>query len=364
MRACLALFVLAAGLAAQMQRPVPPPRVNPDLSVTYFVDVDAKDVRLFDTVHSTAPPGLAFTRGDDGLWTLTTPPYEAGTHEFAFVIDGVPTSSLTNSDWGDRLPRGYYPLDPIEVRGPEAMPYDLRPVPHGVVHSHIIRSDQFDREGSIYVYTPPGYEAAGHCYPVLYLLHTSDNASFWTRYGYANRIMDNLIADGGARPMVIVMTQTGGGQAASAVEHYLLNEVMPFAERTYRIERSPTVRYLAGNSSGAMHARNIGFLHPELFSAIGIMSGGGLNMAAPPLDITYSKLSDATSFNAMVPLIYIAVGERDRSAANIVGNVARLRDSLDRLGIRNTFRLTTDEHSWFNWRRYLAEFVRALSTLP
>ncbi|MGH9719062.1 MAG: alpha/beta hydrolase [Bryobacteraceae bacterium] len=87
--------------------------------------------------------------------------------------------------------------------------------------------------------------------------------------------MDNLSADGAAREMIIVMTQTGGGQAPALVERYLLDEVIPFAERTYRIDGARISRFLAGNSSGAMHARNIGFLHPELFSAIGIMSGAG-----------------------------------------------------------------------------------------
>jgi enterochelin esterase family protein len=249
--------------------------VNPDLSVTYFVDVDAQDVRLLDTVFSTAPPGLAFTKGPDGIWSVTTPPYEPGTHEYALVIDGVPTSALTSNDWADRLPRGYYPFDSIDVRGPDPLPYDLRRVPHGVVHAHTLRSGQFDREGSLYIYTPPGYDSSGKSYPVLYLMHTSDNASFWTRYGLADRIMDNLLADGETREMILVMTQTGAGQARALVEHYLLDEVMPFAERTYRIEGSPASRFLAGNSSGAMHARNIGFLHPELFSAIGLMSGGG-----------------------------------------------------------------------------------------
>ncbi|MBI4902839.1 MAG: hypothetical protein HY820_04340 [Acidobacteria bacterium] len=353
-------LTLVCGLLGQIQRPVPPPRVNPDLSVTYFVDVDAKDVRLFDTVFSTAPPGLAFTKGPDGIWSLTTPPYEPGIHEYALVIDGVPTSAVTSSDWVDRLPRGYYPFDFIEVRDSNPFPYDLRPVPHGVVHAHTVRSEQFDRDGRLYVYTPPGYETSGRAYPVLYLMHTSDNASYWTRYGFADRIMDSLIADGETREMIIVMTQTAGGLASTLVERYLLDEVIPFAERTYRIDAARTSRFLAGNSSGAMHARNIGFLHPELFSAIGIMSGGGLNLAAAPLETTYPKLTGAAAFNEQVPFIFIAVGERDLSAANIVANVQRLKDSLDRLGIRNTFWLTTDQHSWFNWRRYLTEFLKGL----
>ncbi|MGH9719063.1 MAG: hypothetical protein ACRD8O_02540 [Bryobacteraceae bacterium] len=81
-------------------------------------------------------------------------------------------------------------------------------------------------------------------------------------------------------------------------------------------------------------------------------------MTAPALETSYPKLSDSAAFNTQVPCIYIAIGERDVSAPNIVANVQRLKESLDRLGIRSTFSLTLDEHGWFNWRRYLAEFVK------
>jgi enterochelin esterase-like enzyme len=360
------IMILAAlfcgRLTSQIQRPVAPPRVNPDLSVTYFVDVDATDVRLFDEVFSTAPPGLSFTRGPDGIWSLTTPPYEAGTHYYALVIDGVPTSAVTFATWQDRLPAGYYPFDPIEVHGPDPQPYDLRRVPHGVVHAHTLRSEQLQREVECYVYTPPGYEGSAKRYPVLYLMHTSDNASYWTRYGLVHRIMDNLIADSEAKEMILVMTQTVGGQAPALIERHMLEEIIPFAERAYRIDPDQASRYIAGNSAGAMHARNLGFLHPELFSAVGIMSGGGLGANAVPLELTYPKLTDASAFNAQVRFIYIAVGERDRVA--IPANVQKLKDSLDRLGIPSTFKITTDEHSWFNWRRYFTDFIKRLSALP
>jgi enterochelin esterase-like enzyme len=360
------LAALNCGLVmSQIQRPAPPPRVNPDLSVTYFVDVDASSVVLADSVFSLGPPGLAFTKGADGVWSLTTPPYEAGTHVYGLVIDGVPTGVLNGNNVNDRLPRGYYPFDFIDVRGSDPLFHDAQRVPHGVVHAHTFRSEVLDREVPCYVYTPPGYESSEQNYAVLYLLHGAlERASFWTRYSYADRIMDNLIARGEAKELIIVMPDTGAADGGSLpmplIERYLLEEVIPLFEKKYRIDGAPSARYLGGNSAGANHVRNLAFLHPEMFSAVAIMSGGGLNNTAPPLESTYPKLGDATAFNQQVKLVYIALGERDLSNANIVANVRRLKESLDRLGIRNTFNLSTGGHDWFNWRRYLAEFVKGL----
>jgi enterochelin esterase-like enzyme len=354
-----------ASLSAQIQRMVPPPLVNPDLSVTFFADVDAKDVRLADTIFSQAPPGLSFTKGADGIWTLTTPPYEAGTHEYGLVIDGVPTGALTQLNVNDRLPRGYYPFDLLDVRGPEPLFHDLQQVPHGVVHVHTLHSELLGSDVNCYVYTPPSYEGSDRLYPTLYLLHGAlERPSFWTRYGYADRIMDNLIARGDAKEMILVMPDTGLADGTSQpmplAERYLIEELIPLVEQKYRIDPSPGARYLAGNSAGAANTRNIGFLHPEIFSALGIMSGGGLNATAPPLEVTYPKLADSAAFNAQVRFIYIALGDHDDSNPNILANVQRMKQSLDRLGIQNTFNLTTGGHHWFNWRRYLADFVKGL----
>jgi enterochelin esterase family protein len=308
---------------------------------------------------------LPFTRGSDGIWSLTTPPYEPGTHVYGFVIDGVPTGARADNSVNDRLPQGYYPFEMLAVRGSEPLFHDLQPVPHGVLHIHTFRSNLFARDVSGFVYTPPGYETSGRNYPVLYLLHgAAEGPAFWTRYGYAERIMDNLIASGEAKEMIVVMPDIGAADAsaqpAALAERYLLDEVIPFVERTYRVDGNPGARYLAGNSAGGMQTRNIGFLHPEVFSALGVMSGGGLAATAAPLEITYPKLAGASDFNAQVRFIYIALGDHDDSNPAIVANVQRLKDSLDRLGIHSTFTLTTGRHDWFSWRRYLAEFVKGL----
>ena len=359
MRSAPMAILVCATMRAQLTQ-----RVNPDLSVTYFVNApDAKDVRLADDVFSLGPPGLPLVKGADGIWSVTTPPYEAGTHQYGFVVDGTPAPDLWGSARTDRMPRNFFPFELIDVHGSEPLPDDLRRVPHGTVHVEVFSSERFGREVRCWVYTPPGYDASGRRYPALYLLHGNANEpSHWITYGHADRIADNLIA-GGARELVIVMPDTGdanrGNQPLDLVEAYLLDEVIPFVEQRYQIERSQSSRYLAGFSAGAVRTRHVGFLHPELFSALGLMSGGGVD-PTPPVETTYPKLADPSAFKERVRLIYLSIGKDDASSATAVINMRILKDSLDRLGIPNVYNLSDGGHYFFNWRRYLAEFLTAL----
>src|SRR3954454_22564595 len=367
------LFLLSYGLlpGQSRQRPAHPPRVNPDLSVTYFIDVDAESVFLADTVSSPGPPGLPMTKGPDGIWSVTTPPYEPGTYEYGFVIDGVPAGAELNVNAeftvNDRLPRDAYPFDLVNVRGQEPLFHDLQQVPHGAVHIQTFHSELFDRDVSLYVYTPPGYDSSSfqEPYPVLYLMHAAwQRDSMWTRFGYADRIMDNLIAAGVARRMMLVMPNTGmasgDDQPLDLVVRYMLEEVIPLVERSYRVNTAQASRYVAVIGAGSNRARELAFLYPEMFSAVGIMAGGGLGNAAAPLEVSYPKLKEAAGFKALVNNIYIGIGREDTHTAGVQANVQRLKTSLDQLGIPSTLSLTTGGYAWFNFRRFLAEFVKGL----
>jgi enterochelin esterase family protein len=218
---------------------------------------------------------------------------------------------------------------------------------------------------SCYIYTPPGYDNSKQSYPVLYLLHGSiERESTWTRFGYADRIMDNLIAAGAAREMIVVMPDTGTPDATDQpldlVVQYMLEEVIPLVEQKYRVDPAQASRYVAGVAAGSNRARELAFLHPEMFAAVGIWAGGGLGSAAAPLEVSYPKLKDAAAFNSLVRFIYLALGEEDNHTAGVKNNLQRLKDSLDKLAIPSTFYLATGGHTWFNFRRFLAEFVKGL----
>src|SRR5215831_9857545 len=138
--------------------PNPPPRVNEDLTVTYFLNApNAKEVLLADTAVSPGPPGKPLTQGPDGMWSVRVGPYEVGTHYYGFLIDGVLTGDLGGTAVTDRLSRGFLLFEPIDVRGPEPLFTDIRKVAHGAVHIETFCSARLNREVRCFTYKPPGF---------------------------------------------------------------------------------------------------------------------------------------------------------------------------------------------------------------
>jgi enterochelin esterase-like enzyme len=352
------LFILfwceTAVLNAQQ---APSVSVNTDLTVTYRITApNAKEVLLVDNVL-TPESGLPMMRGSNGVWTVTAGPYEPGDHQYVFVIDGIRTGDFGPGRNSDRLPRPAAIFETVQVRGVEPLVFDLQRVPHGAVHLETFSSRHFAREVECYVYTPPGYRGSDKRYPVLYLLHGAFMGSrVWIDLG-AQRIADSLIAAGLTQELIIVMPETSAdnrmNQSLPLTERYLLEEVIPFVQANYR---AGPVRYLAGISRGAVHTRDIGLRNPEVFSALGLFSGGGFPATDPPLEQTYPKLLESAAMNERLQIIYMAVGNQDGAVANI----DRLRASLERLGIKHHFNLSSGGHAGFNWQRYLPEFLKGL----
>ena len=137
-------------------------------------------------------------------------------------------------------------------------------------------------------------------------------------------------------------------------------EVIPIVEQKYRADTSQRSRYVAGIGAGANRARELAFLEPELFSAVAILAGGGLGNAAAPLDVSYPKIKDAATFNALLSRIFIALGAQDNHTAGLQANATKLKDSLDQFGIASILHVTTGGYTWFNFRRFFAEFVKGL----
>jgi enterochelin esterase-like enzyme len=257
----------------------------------------------------------------------------------------------------DRLSRGFLLFESVDVRGAEPLFTDVRAAPHGTVHIETFSSMALGREVRCFVYTPLGFVVGEHL-PVVYLIHGDlQDGAAWSVIGYAERITDTLIADGQARRVILAMPDTGtpnrGTLPQDTVEQYLISEVIPFVEGKYLSEPAAE-RYLAGLSAGAGHPRFTGFRNPALFSGIGIFSGGGLP-AGMVLEQIFPSLLQPELYSNMKP-VAIAVGVDDSALAN----VRRMSESLDRLGIPNHLSITTGGHTWFNWRRYLAEFLKGL----
>ena len=271
----LSFCVLCGTAAAQQARPAqaaapqrPPwlntPEVHSDNSVTFqFLAPNAQEVKL--ARDGTEP--VAMQKDDKGVWTVTTAPLAPDFYGYSFSVDGVRSLDPYNHRL---VPNLISPENFVHVPGPPSLPWETNDVPRGEVHHHFYNSTVAGDQRDFYVYTPPGYDPkAKKTYPVLYLLHGySDDASGWTAVGRANVILDNLISQGKAKPMIIVMPLGYGtmeiitlGWGAwshtdvrdknfSKFREALLTEVMPKVESEYRVTTDRNSRAIAGLSMG------------------------------------------------------------------------------------------------------------------
>jgi enterochelin esterase family protein len=248
----------------------------------------------------------------------------------------------------------------------------LNDVPHGEVHRHFYRSEAANDQRDFYVYTPPGYDpSAKKTYPVLYLLHGySDDASGWTAVGRANVILDNLIAQGKAKPMIVVMPlgygtmeviRVGWGGISNHPEvreesfrkfrDALLTEVMPKVESEYRVTTDRNSRAIAGLSMGGSESLRTGLNGLDKFAWIGAFSAGGM-----PDDFDKVFPGLGAKANEQIRLLWIACGTEDR----LITPNRNLREWLKTKGVQHVDIETPGMHTWMVWRRNLAEFAGLL----
>lgn len=238
-------------------------------------------------------------------------------------------------------------------------------VPHGTVHLHTYYSKSLNRIRRLVVYTPPGYEQkTRRKYPVLYLQHGyGDTQETWIGLGHANMILDNLIAQGRAKPMVIVMMD---GHAVVPVrgldpafikentelfERDLLETVMPFIEKEYRLKPGAVNRAIAGLSMGGGQSLTIGFNHPDLFEWV-----GGFSSVTPSSETISKALNNSEALNQELKLLWIGDGKDDFMLQRNEDFISLLKGH----NIQYEWHLTEGDHSWPVWRNYLIDFAPKL----
>jgi enterochelin esterase family protein len=364
----LAVF-LATAIAASGQAPPAPvisPEVHPDHRVTLrFRAPNAREVAL---ALEGAAKDQPMQKSDDGVWSLTIDALAPDFYGYSFVADGVhlidPSNPLLK-------PNILATQSQVHVPGPGSLPWEVTDVPHGEIHHHFYKSAVVGDQRDFYVYTPPGYNPRGtQLYPVLYLLHGfSDDASGWTEVGRANVILDNLIAEGKAKPMLVVMplgygapeilTLGFGGFRNTELRdrnfarfaQALLSEVLPHVESSYLVAKDRNSRAIAGLSMGGAESLLTGLNNSDRFAWVGAFSSGGI---PEDFDKDFPSLSSKT--NPQLRLLWIACGTDD----HLIDINRKLRAWLASKGVPHTDIETPGMHTWMVWRRNLASFTALL----
>ena len=345
------------------------PEVHPDRTVTFRIRAPkASEVSLtgdWMATPQTATGGtVPMTKGDDGVWTFTSPPLEASLHLYFFSVDGMIIADPVNPRIKLRTRTS---ASLVEVPGDPAPVWQTQNVPHGSVDWNFQHSAVYNDTHEFLVYLPPGYEKGNTRYPVLYLVHGSgDTALGWTTAGGANVILDNLIAQKKATPMIVVMPYNGGtpanppaagaggrgGNGTAAFEDYMLKELMPFIDAKYRTLPGRKNRAMAGLSAGGSATYNIGLKHLEIFSQFGIFSAAGGDFAT-----RYpAAAADVKGTNAKIDVLWIGAGQQDPADVR----AKDMEAGLTKLGIKHTFVDREGGHVWPVWRWCLSQFAPLL----
>lgn len=376
-----AALALAAAWAQQPpQGPiVNSPEVSPDRKITFrLLAPKAETVTLMaGDIPGLPRGGPQFVKGENGVWETTVGPVPPGAYRYRFVVNGVPALDPRNPEVSESNTNAW---SLVAVPGNEWM--DANNVPHGAVARVHYYSTALGRHRRMHVYTPPGYESGKGRYPVFYLLHgAGDCDDAWTSVGRAGFILDNLIAQKKAVPMIVVMPAghtsrsfaPGGGMMAAIreFEKDFVTDIMPYVERNYRVLADRKNRAIAGLSMGGMQTLNISMSHLDKFSAIGVFSSGIFGAPRPPAapgatpapsgpPPEWEKEHEAALNNGQLKrglkLFWFATGKEDFLLKTTVATV----DLFRKYGFDPVYKETDGAHTWLKWRDYLIEFAPQL----
>ena len=356
------------------------PRVDSQGRVQLRVKAaDATKVRI----NFWSNPKADMEKQADGFWIYTTPPMVPGLHYYNFVVDGAEASDTGSQSFFG----GSKYASAVEVPEPGSTYYNIQDVPHGQVRDVWYNSKVTGSWRHAMVYLPPSYEAqTRQRFPVLYLQHGGgEDETGWIRQGRANVILDNLLAAGKCKPMIIVMAYgyaKRAGQAApvvtgppaspdraramqdmfSAFEDDLTQALIPFVDKTYRSLPTRENRAMAGLSMGGMQTFQITLKNLDLFAYIGGFSGAGGGMGGAPFDVKTAfggAMSDAAAFNKRVRLVWVGIGTKEPE--RMYQGVNNFHQTLEKAGIKHIYQESPDtDHEWQTWRRALNDFAPRL----
>jgi enterochelin esterase family protein len=371
----------AIHLNAQMwgKKQVISPEINSDNSVTFRIYApEANSVKVTGSWMKGWGSSSDLIRNDTGLFELSTEPLPSEMYMYNFVVDGItvldPANVMIVRD-------GQRNQNIFMVPGDKAGLYGVNEISHGSLEKVWYNSPVLGLNRRMYVYTPPGYKQSTDKYPVLYLLHGGGgDEDAWTSLGRAPQILDNLMAAGKAKPMIVVMTNGNPGDAAAPgdapaikpksgqeepfnmgsgkFEESLVKDVIPFIEKNYRVISNKDFRVLTGLSMGGIQTMNLAFKYPDTFSYFGVMSMGLVDMTRFGVTVDEKvRDSDLEKLEKSgYKLYWIAFGKEDF----LFQSVLDMKKFLDERNFKYIYRESEGGHIWDNRRIYLSEFTPML----
>jgi enterochelin esterase-like enzyme len=346
------------------------PEVGADRAVTFRLYAPkAEKVRV--ATEFKGSNSIDMTKAEDGVWSVTTPPIDAGAYRYTFNVDGVRTSDPKNPLVSESVGNT---SSVVVVTGAAFMDASTD-VPHGAVAAVYYKSTALNgRMRRMHIYTPPGYELGGReKYPVFYLLHgAGDNDDAWTSVGRANFILDNLIAAKKAKPMIVVMPagHTSAARFTPGSADEFLNDfekdIVPYVDAHYRVLTDRKDTALAGLSMGGAQTLNLMARLPEKFAYIGVFSSGIIVLRTggggfDPSGIynwakEHAEALDSPGAKKGLKLVWLSTGADDFLLQTTKSTV----EMLDKRGFHPEYHESTGGHTWINWREYLDKFAPLL----
>ena len=335
------------------------PQILPDNRVVFRIKApEAKNLQIdlgrkYDMAKDTG-----------GFWQVTTDSVSEGFHYYSLLIDGIPVADPASETFYGmgRMAAG------IEIPFAGGGYYALRDVPHGELRTKRYYSNVTNSWRRFTIYTPPGYDNSSDKYPVLYLLHGGgEDERGWATQGKTDLILDNLVAEKKAKPMLIVMMDVNLGAGGLAgfgestlrmFENELKLSVLPFVEKNYRVEADAANRALAGLSMGGLQTLYAGIKNTSMFSSLGVFSSGWFAnqpaISKPQYDFMNANVS---TINNNLKSFWISMGGKEDIAFN---NCQVMMKKFDELGIKYTYSEYPGGHSWPVWRNNLYKFAQVL----
>lgn len=337
-------------LVAQRPPAISSPDVHPDHSITFrYFSRNAKSVTLSGEFLS-AP--VALTKDTSGIWSVTVPPVKPDIYPYSFLVDSVQVADPNNTYIfaNERFKRSI-----VDVPGDKPLVHALQNVPHGKVSYRYYKSATLGTTRPLLIYTPPGFNANGKTkYPVLYLIHGgSDTEETWTKVGRANLIADNLIAQGKAKPMIIVMPY--GNVRPSPMPDFtkdVINDIIPFVEANYPVHKDSKHRAVAGFSVGGGQTLNIGLTNTDKFAYV--CSYAPFTATEEFRQNFTNWTPDAKAMNKKLKLFTISVGTEDFLYESVKQNIAMFQEKKIKLEPL----IVSGGHTWMNCKLFLSNSLQ------